>query len=261
MFAAVIATRDHQWPGITRCDPAPDSDTPLIQLTEHSTEDWSGTGKSATGWLQLFAGFAVLVWLTVLVGLVIVRRGATGGNGWDGQVARWMAAHRPAWVTTVAGLVSVAGSAGVLIIGAIAFGVLVWRHTRRSGPAALAVLSLADTQVIVQITKGIVARRRPAIGLATAKFTGYAWPSGHSSTVAAVAVSISLVAATIGCSAVVLQRTRLIAATFAIAVAASRVVLGAHWLSDVLMGGIVGSTVAVLLSAPLLGRHPPHADR
>ncbi len=204
----------------------------------------------------------MLVWVTVLVGVLIVHRSASGaGNGWDGQVARWMADHRPTWVTTVADLTSVAGSSVVLIIGAIVFGILVWRHAHKSGPAALALLSLADTQVIVQIAKHIVARPRPAIGLATARFTGYSWPSGHSSSATAVAVSISLVVATIGCSAVVLRRTRLIAATFAVAVAASRVALGAHWLSDVLMGGIVGSTVAVLLAAPLLGHRPQHNGR
>jgi membrane-associated phospholipid phosphatase len=255
-LAAVIARRDPQGPVIPRCDRAQDFDAPLIPLFEFSPEEWSPAERPGTGWLRLFAGFAVLVWVTVLVGIFVVHRGVPGAvNGWDGHVARWMADHRPAWVTAVASLVSVAGSSVVLIVGTIVFGIFVWRRAKRSGPAALAFLVLADTQVIVQITKRIVARPRPAVGLASAGFGGYSWPSDHTSSATAVAVSISLVVATIGCSAVVLRRTRLIAATVAVAVAASRVALGAHWLSDVLMGGIVGATVAVLLAAPLLGHH------
>ena len=77
-LAAVIAARDPQGPVIPRCDRAQDLDAPLIPLSEFSPEEWSRAERPATGWLRLFAGFAVLVWVTVLVGIFVVHRGVSG---------------------------------------------------------------------------------------------------------------------------------------------------------------------------------------
>jgi undecaprenyl-diphosphatase len=68
---------------------------------------------------------------------------------------------------------------------------------------------------------------------------GSSFPSGHSATAAACWAAIALVAS---------RRMRLgrrrwaaaLAVTIAVLVAASRVMLGVHWLTDVIAGAIVG---------------------
>ena len=127
-----------------------------------------------------------------------------------------------------------------------------WRRTHRSGPSFLPLLALADTQATVQIAKRIVARPRPPHLLASTQFGGFAWPSGHAASATAAAVSVGLVVAAMGCSATVRRRVRCAAGLVAISVAISRIVLGAHWTTDVVMGIIVGAVVAALLAKPLL---------
>ena len=96
----------------------------------------------------MFARFAALMLVTVLVGLLINGRGGAQ-NVRDGSVAHWVADHRPAWLSQIAGVASLAGSAAVLIAGALMTGIVVWRRTQRTGPAFLPLLALGDTQAVV----------------------------------------------------------------------------------------------------------------
>ena len=233
--------------------PTDNDEIPVISLCDLPAERWPGEESSGSGWYRMFAGFAALMLVTVLVGLLLNNRdGARNVRGWDGSVARWIADHRPSWLSQIAGVASLAGSAAVLITGALVTGILVWRRTQRSGPSLLPLLALADTQVVVQVAKRIVARPRPARLLASTQFDGYAWPSGHAASATAVAVSAALIVAALGCSAAVRRRVRWAAGLVAASVAISRIVLGAHWTTDVVMGMVVGAAVAALLAGPLL---------
>ena len=226
---------------------------PVVPLCDLSAERWPGEESSGGGWYRMFAGFAALMLVTVLVGLLINGRdGVRNVRGWDGSVVHWVANHRPPWLSQIAAVASLAGSAAVVITGAIVTGILVWRRTQRSGPSFLPLLALADTQAVVQIAKRIVARPRPPRLLASTQFDGYAWPSGHAASATAVAVSVGLIVAAVGCSAAVRRRVRWAAGLVAASVAISRIVLGAHWTTDVVMGIVVGAAVAVLLAGPLL---------
>jgi membrane-associated phospholipid phosphatase len=76
--------------------------------------------------------------------------------------------------------------------------------------------------------------------------SGFSFPSGHA--VAASATAVALVFAFLPSG----ERRRIwewIAVTFAFVMALSRVYLSAHWFSDVVIGTLLGSGIAVLMAA------------
>ena len=220
-------------------------------MREASSAPWAEDRLDRLGWYQMFAGFAVLLWITVVVGVIVRNQdGVTTSRGWDMRIARWIADHRTTWMTRAAAAVSLAGSAPVLVACTAGVGVWLWRRTHRSGTAALPLLALVDTQAIVQIAKRIVARPRPPASLASSMFNGWAWPSGHAASATAVAASICVVATAVDLST--RRRIRCGIGSIAVLIAASRLVLGAHWTSDVLMGGSIGVAVVALLARSLL---------
>ena len=228
-----------------------------MPLTDSPVEPWSVERSENTGLLRLFVGFAGLLWVTVALGILVVNHdGPAGASGPDLRIARWMADHRSTWITRIAELASFVGSSVVLIPAAAFAGVLIWRGTNRAGLAVLPVLALVDTEIVVQIAKRIVARPRPHPALASAVFDGYAWPSGHAASAVAAAASVWVVAEALSCPTTLRRRLGGTATFVAVLVVLSRVVLGAHWTTDVLMGGVVGIVVVMLLVKPLLERFP-----
>ena len=254
----------------TRCDTCPhrsrrqgfvigklhqlqDNETPIVSLREASSAPWAEERPDRLGRYQMFAGFAALLWVTVVVGVIVRNQDrVTTSRGWDIRIARWIADHRTTWMTRAAGAVSLAGSAPVLIAGTAGVGVWLWRRTHRSGTAGLPLLALVDTQAVVQIAKRIVARSRPPTSLASSMFDGWAWPSGHAASATAVAASVCVVATAVDLVPSTRRRICCGIGSIAVLIAASRLVLGAHWTSDVLMGGAIGVAVVGLLARSLL---------
>jgi undecaprenyl-diphosphatase len=160
--------------------------------------------------------------------------------------------HRTERVTRLAESASLAGSAMVLIPAAMLAGVWIWRCAHRSGLAVLPPLALLDSEAIVQIANRIVDRARPLSGLAASTFGGSAWPSSNAASAMATAASVWVVTAALQRSMSIRRRVNGIAGFVAVLVALSPIVLGAHWTTDVLMGGVVGLTVVAVLTRPLL---------
>jgi undecaprenyl-diphosphatase len=149
-------------------------------------------------------------------------------NQWDAPrwVQQWMVAASRAgdgWLWTAVGLV-------VLIFGGY----------RRFDAFATAFISLSAGQITFFLLKRMIGRERPCFTEAHcwAKLLPpdrFSFPSGHTITAFAVAVPIglyypALLAGLIFC---------------AISVACSRVLLGLHYLSDVLAGILIGCTVGI----------------
>ena len=100
--------------------------------------------------------------------------------------------------------------------------------------------------------KLVVERERPLVPHLTAA-SGWSFPSGHSATSAACWAAIGLVS-----MRWVSRRWRpaIVAASaaIAVAVAASRALLGVHWLTDVVAGVVVGWAWFVLVAVAFGGR-------
>ena len=113
---------------------------------------------------------------------------------------------------------------------------------RRRFAAAIAfALVWASSEIAIEVLKGYFMRGRPPLPLV--ETVGYSFPSGHATAGAAIGASIVLAFLRPG------HRRRVwigIAVLLAFAMAFSRVYLGAHWLSDVVTGVLLGSVCAIL---------------
>ena len=109
----------------------------------------------------------------------------------------------------------------------------------RIDPAALALLAgLIATGLLVHVVKLAVRRNRPDAdwGASYRRIDPHSFPSGHAARVGAIATFTALVWPPWVAIAV---------AAWAIAVAASRVALGVHYVSDVVVGLALGAATGV----------------
>jgi membrane-associated phospholipid phosphatase len=129
----------------------------------------------------------------------------------------------------------------VIVVGAI---LLMATHHWR-GALALA-LVYPVTQVTVQLVKVLVERPRPEANASMEQAGGFSFPSAHSATSVAVYATIAFILI----RASRRGHNRVLVATFAgalvLAVGLSRVLLGAHYPTDVLAGWTFGALVASL---------------
>ncbi len=141
-------------------------------------------------------------------------------------------------------MVSFIGSGPIVASLALAFASLVLWRTRELFLVAAAPIAAASAGLAELITKQIVQRPRPRTSALTGA-SGYSFPSGHT------AGFTALVVAAVGVMVMLALDRRygllwaLGAGIFALAVATSRVLLGAHWLSDVIGGLLLGAAVGM----------------
>lgn len=143
----------------------------------------------------------------------------------------------------------------VAVVGA---GVLAWRAGRRRA-ATVCVATMAVGGVLGVALKLVIARPRPAWGNPVAAEVGYSMPSGHALN-AALGSALLVVLAWPWLRA--RGRTALAAATAATVTAVAmldRMVLGVHYLSDVLAGAVLGTVMAVA-AARVTYRHPARTE-
>jgi membrane-associated phospholipid phosphatase len=173
----------------------------------------------------------------------------------DDAWLRLMVSGRSAPVTAIARVFNWLGLVYVTLpvrIGIAVFLALRRRWWHLAAFAAAIVLS----EVLIGTLKGVYDRARPPGSLVVT--SGASFPSGHSiaATVTAVAAVIALVPP---------GRARVAwgtaAAAFSVLMALSRAYLGAHWLSDVLAGVLLGASCALLAAfavGELQGRRTAH---
>lgn len=176
----------------------------------------------------------------------------------DRAASRWVADWRGDGLT---GLMRVATMLAdpwfVVVLVALAACFLLVR--RRRGAALFLVVSTVGTALLVLIAKLVIARPRPGLPVALIHANGYAFPSGHA------AQSLALYGAFAVIVAVIVRdpRWRILACASSLMVAfvvgISRVVLGAHWLSDVVAGWALaaGWLAALLTGRRALMLHDP----
>jgi undecaprenyl-diphosphatase len=169
----------------------------------------------------------------------------------DQPVIRYLAGHRVAWLTTAMHGATWLGSTVVLVLFVVVAGLAVRRQVGHWAAGAQLVLALGGAIALNNLIKPLVGRLRPDVDPLVSTVSGFAFPSGHATQTAAVAVTLALLAS-------VLIRSRSwrvgigsAAVSITLVVAFSRVYLGVHWPTDVFAGCALGGLWAVLTAGAL----------
>jgi undecaprenyl-diphosphatase len=211
---------------------------------------WGGA-MVALGLFAVLGGAALVGWLLSTVD------SDRGFARFDESAAEWGASHATeASTTTLRWITHFGGTAVLIPVMAVVGLVVAFRHRRHDHPrwAVLGFLLTAGVGIVIvnNVLKWLVDRDRPAVEhLSSAG--GSSFPSGHSAAAAACWAAIALVAA----RRLPAGRRRWAAAgavAIAVAVASSRVLLGVHWLTDVIAGVIVGWTWFFVVALVFGGR-------
>ena len=206
----------------------------------------------ATG-LALTLTLAFVVGAGTLVGvLVYLLRTHPALAAADLRVALWGAAHATSFSTSAFRAITQLGAtATVVLVGSVLAVVLAFR-SRRVSPILFVCLVLGGNAAIVNLIKVLVDRARPTVAVLTG-FSGRSFPSGHSAAAAACYGTVALVVS-LRWSPRYRAAAYGVAVGIAVAVACSRVLLGVHWVSDVVAGLAIGWTWLALCSIAFGGR-------
>jgi membrane-associated phospholipid phosphatase len=203
--------------------------------------------------LGLTLALVGVVIVFVVFGVVIAMvRAHSGVVSLDVTVTRWAAAHATTGSLAVFGAVTFAGSTVAVIAAALATTVYALRRRRHWSVALFFLVVLGGELVLSNLVKIAVDRIRPDMPPLHV-LSGPSFPSGHATAAAATWTAVALV---LGRDAS--PRTRAVlagaAVMIAVAVACSRVFLGAHWASDVVGGLLLGWTWFGLCAVAFGGR-------
>lgn len=164
----------------------------------------------------------------------------------DLDAVRDVASERTPAATVLAHVFAWVGSGFVVFPVAIACCLTLYRQRRRAAALAVA-LSTVGAQLIIDLDKLLVGRRRPPL-YHLDRVTGHSFPSGHTGQTAALCAVLVI-------EAFVLRGPRppqiaaLVAGGLLVAcVAFSRVYLGVHYPSDVMAGAVLGASWSAVAS-------------
>jgi undecaprenyl-diphosphatase len=183
----------------------------------------------------------------------------------DPHVTAWVIAHRTGWLTSALQVLTWLGSTAVIIPAGLATGLYLLLRRRDWRPLALLTVAVAGAVGLYDIVKALVGRPRPPAAIWIGHYTGAAFPSGHATQSAAFYAMLAIV---LGAGLSMRRRAILwvAAALVVLVVGASRIYLGAHWLTDVLAGYALGASwvaivVALLITSSGTGRVRPVRER
>ncbi len=206
----------------------------------------------ATG-LLLTVALAMITGLTLSVGLVLEMVQTNEGFArWDDSAARWGAAHTSGPAESMVRVITQLGSTPVVIALCLVVSIVEYRRLPTRAVPAFLVTVVVGQLVITNLIKVVVGRERPDVARLVSA-SGFSFPSGHTAASAAMYAAIALVAGRNrgrGTKAVLAGT----AGGIAVAVATSRVLLGAHWLTDVIAGLALGWACFAICSIAYGGR-------
>jgi undecaprenyl-diphosphatase len=194
--------------------------------------------EKATGLALTLALVVIFGGGLVLGALAIVVRESHALAGIDSAVADWGDDHASALSTHGLDVVTSLGETWMAIVVGIAVALADLRITRNRWTAAFLLAVLVGDKLLTSGIKTLVDRVRPDLN-PVAHTLGPSFPSGHSSTAAALWAAVALIAVRwLGPRAAAVLTGA--AVGIAVAVAASRVLLDVHWLTDVIAGLALG---------------------
>jgi undecaprenyl-diphosphatase len=188
--------------------------------------------------------------LTALTALVVVRDGRPFGV--DSALHDWVLTHRAPALDRFGVDLAVTGTGAPAYAIAAVAGVLATGTRRRWWRGALVgatALALAELLRISLATA--VARPRPPRADWLAYASGYAFPSGHTTTSALLAIGLAAALLTRSQRPLARAAAVLGPALWAVAVGVDRIYLGVHWPTDVLAGWLLAALIGCALLHPL----------
>ena len=181
-----------------------------------------------------------LIFLAVL-GFGLVADMVTTRSGlyrYDAAAADWGARHATAASTRLLIWATQLGSSVVVVTVAVAAGLAEWLRRRRLTVLGFLFTVVLGQNLIANAVKVLVDRERPPVPH-LASSSGFSFPSGHAAAAAATWAALALVFGR-GRRWAVKAWLGTAAAAVTAAVAASRVLLGVHWVTDVVAGVALG---------------------
>lgn len=183
----------------------------------------------------VLVGVATVGWLTVEVT-------AGGVPGADVRVHTWVVQHRVTWLDKAMEAATWLGS-NVTLVPVLLLAALLFARARRSWRPVVDIAVVYGAAVgVYTLMKHLVDRPRPPATDWLTHASGAAFPSGHA-TQATAAWGVLCVLLCAGRSPRARALLAAAASAIVLVVAASRVYLGVHWLTDVLAGVAIGVTI------------------
>jgi undecaprenyl-diphosphatase len=174
----------------------------------------------------------------VAVAFVAAGLSVRGPLGIDTAAADWAHAHATPFTTDVLSTLTDVGQPTTIFVLAIVFGVVETLRTRNGWTVVFLVAVVGGNALLTTVMKNLVDRARPDLDPIAATL-GPSFPSGHSSWSAAFFAAAAFLLAR-GRSPRAQAALAAAAAATAVGVAATRVLLDVHWLSDVAVGLTLG---------------------
>ena len=157
----------------------------------------------------------------------------------DSSAWNFFVEHRPAWLVDLAKFLAFIGDETVLLPLTLVVAAAAVLRGRRTVAAVAPFVAMFSTAAVVAVSKAAFGRERPPVAERLVEVGSASMPSGH----AAYAAALAAVAwVTLG-ERTDPRVTRVAAVTLALLAGLARLVLGVHWLSDVLVGWLVGALV------------------
>ena len=205
-----------------------------------------------TGLALTLAALVVLAGGLIVAVLAYLVRGNDTLRRIDSAAADWGHDHASDASDAIVTAVTQLGETWFVIVAGLLIAALEWRRGSSRLVAPFLILVVVGDKLLTTGIKELADRARPTLN-PVAETLGPSFPSGHSSTAAAFFAAAALI---LGRGR--RRRTRAVivgvAAGLAVAVAASRVLLDVHWLSDVLAGLALGWAWFALCAVAVGGR-------
>jgi membrane-associated phospholipid phosphatase len=185
------------------------------------------------------AAFAIAFAVALVLGALLDMVDAGSGLAeLDDDVAEWGSRHADSRSVDVLRTLTDLGGTPVVAAALVATAVLAYRRVRGREPVLLLAAVGVGQLVLSNVLKLVVDRDRPAV-LQLVEVSSSSFPSGHATAAAACWAAVAFVG---GHDASRRARAVLaaVAVVIAVAVAASRALLGVHWVTDIVAGLALG---------------------